>query len=588
MTIMLNQTQQEIIQNENIQELTYKHDALRRPIKRTINTSIKASQTRYKRRNESIDKKVYRRVDRLIKEGEGQSSPHTKFLVEFLKDKIDNNFEWLKKEFLANPVHFKRDLKMRFYPISIREFMSKGKDKAKEIVESYFSFDGKKERCAKTKYWTVGKEYAKPIEMCRNDRYMFINHKFDISDPDSLVFRNIAFDFDDLCDLRNIFTADLPFTTVVIDKHPLRKVESNGAVTKEIEDTTVVRHLGMKGKFQAHIRLRDAVYKNNDKQFRKLRYVCRRLYYYFRGLGYSVDTCGAKIVGKNVYNDRLFNTYLIDTKEWTLEELDKKLDELNIPRGYLLDNSGYINEEKKYEIDVESVKSSGSRRYFVRREAFNGSRDCMLYLSGIYSRTQTFNSLRDFLFNLSPQTRFGKGELRGSEVDRIARSIFKHSFVWNRLLDRTPTGKRHFGQICGTIKMMSKNERRVEFIESYLKDCKGMTNSAIARELQEVMDVYLEERLSLDYLRYLIRVTKDGSWKKRYRELLSIQEQCTYTNVNKFLYQFKSQGIVLNISEYFASYIKYKLTKFRRFYSKFESNLLERALHFVSCLTHNA
>ncbi len=585
---MLTTTQKQRIQLENTRQLTYKHERIKRTIKRGNSASLHSEKTKRKRRNEPIEHKVYRVVDHIIQETEGKTNVDIRARAQLLQYYLDNQFEWLVEEYKANPVHFKRDLNRRFLPVSLRDFLHReskeyGKDRAKEVLESYFSFEGKKERVAKTKYWTVGKEYAKPIEECRNDRYMFINHKFDIGDPDSLVFRNIAFDFDDLCDLRAAFTAAIPFNVIVMDRYPLKRVESNGAVTKEIDDKHIRRHLGMDTKFQAMLRLTDPVYKNNDRHYQKFKNVCKRLYNYYRTLGYSIDTNGAKIVGKNVFNDRLFNSYLLTEKTWTLEELDKKLDELHIPRGYLLDNGGYVLDDKKYEEEVEYVKK-GNRKFFVRREARNGSRDCMLYLKGIYSKTKTFDSLRDFLFNLSPKTRFGKGELRGSEVDRIARSIFKHSFIWRRFLDDIMPGKKHFGQICGTIRQMSKNEHRVEFIESYLKDCKGMKDSAIARELQEVMDFHLGERLSLDYLRYLIRVTRDGSWKKRYRELLSIKEECTYTNVNKFLYQLKSQGFVLNVSVYFASYIKYKLTKFRRFYSKFESSLIERALRFVSCI----
>lgn len=586
---MLSEASKKRINIENTKQLTYKHERIKRTIKRGNSASLHSERTKRKHRNEPIEQQVYRRVDLIIQETEGKTNPDLTARAQLLQYYLDNKFEWLVEEFKANPVHFKRDLERRFLPVSLRDFMKSGKDRSKEIVESYFSFDGKKERVAKTKYWTVGKEYTKPINDCRNDRYMFINHKFDISDPDSLVFRNIAFDFDELCDLRAAFTADIPFNVIVMDKHPLRKVVNNGAITKDIEDKNVKRHLCMDTKFQAYIRLTSPVYKNNDKHYQKFKNVCKRLYNYYRTLGYSVDTNGAKIVGKNIFNDRLFNSYLLTERTWTLEELDKRLDELGIPRGYLLDNGGYLNKEKKYEIDVEEVKgSNGSRRYFVRREALKGSRDCELYLSGIHSGTKTFDTLRDFLFNLSPTVRFGKGELRGGEIDRIARSIFKHSFIWHRILDGVVTsGKKHFGQICGTIRQMSKNESRVNFIESYLEGCQGMKDSAIARELQEVMDFHLGERLSLDYLRYLIRVTRDGSWKKRYNELLSIQEQCTYTNVNKFLHQFKSQGFVLNVSVYFASYIKYKLTKFRRFYSKFDSRLIERVLRFVSCFTTN-
>lgn len=579
---MLNTAQKERITFENTKQLTYKHDRINKKIKRNNSTAIHSEKTKRKRREEPIEAKVFRAVNYIIQDDEGKSNPHIKARAKLLQYYLDNEFEWLVEEYKANPVHFKRDLSRKFLPVSLRSFMNE-RDKGKDIVESYFSFKGKKDRVAKTKYWTAGKEYAKPIDNCRHDRYMFINHKFDISDSNSLVFRNIAFDFDELCDLKAAFKAEIPFNVIVMDRHPLRKVESNGAVTKDIEDRNVIRHLGMETKFQAHIRLTDPVYKNNDKHYQKFKHVCKRLYNYFRKMGYSVDTNGAKVVGKNVYNTMFFDSYLLTEKTWTLEELDKKLDELGIPRGYLLDNGGYINEEKKYEEEVEEVKK-GNRRFFVRREAHNGSRDCELYLRGIYSGTTTFNSLLEFLFSHSHEVKFGKGELRGQEINRIARSIFEDSFVWRRTLEFTPKGNKHFGQLCGTIKMMSKNEHRIEFIEAYLKECEGMTNSAIARELQEVMDFHFGERLSIDYLRYLIRVTKDGSWKKRYRELLSIQEQCTYTNVERFLYQLKTQGLVLNVGEYFASYIKYKLTKFRRFYSKFESSLIERALRFVSCI----
>ena len=527
----------------------------------------KRKQTLERNKNAPVEEQIVRRIYQIINEltyykrTSGEELSHykadmVKILELFITD--DNYKDFIINFFEENRRHFKRALKELLTPNYINQSV-------RDKVESYFSWKGKSgDVMAKTKAVLQFKEFSKPVSKCRNDSYMFANHKTNLDDPQSLIIRNIAFDFDEPTNFLSILQSPIVFNVVITDRYELEKVKTKKGTLKLIKDKTNMKSIAEPCKGHAFIKLKNPVFANNQSQHAKLNCVVTRLKYYLKKFGFYDDPSGGKVVAKNVFNSKLYQSFSFSDKEWELNELNELLDALRVPTV----NEIKKEEKKTYEL---FIKTGEMRDGTIARGLLKHSRNCKLYSLAIRSNTSTFQELLGFLVKENEKFRgTAKGPLSYSEVRRIAKSIYQNSWVWKAEVEkriRPCVGKQNFAQFCGTLSQMQKNEPVIQVIEELLPLFQGLPIIEQARGIQPYILEYLEKELKVSYLRKLISNLKD--WKKRWESYLTLKASVNFQTVKEGLDQL-AKGIVNGLNHLLLSYIAYKLTFHSRYYINYD------------------
>lgn len=529
---------------------------------------FKVSEDTIARRNATIkrnkmrpdDSKIYQALDKLIVEIERSSkffntiSNYKKgflFVLEQLKAGILNNNRnirsWLGQIFVEE------EGKLKGFKKRIEEIFKPGyaDENIQAQIESYFSFEDKTgKRRAKTKAGTVGKEFSRLVNSCRNDSYMFCNHKINPNEPSSIVYNVIGFDFDYKYNPLDLITTGL-INMVVMDKRELEKEETEHGTIKKVKPNGDLKNLSNKTKFQAYIILESPVWGNNSKQMTKYKVIKLRLEYFFKNLGFEADTHFNNQVSKNVFNTTLYQSFLISSKTWTLDEIESELDNFGVP---------------SYQEIIKSpvAKINYHRNFYTILDP--DSRNCQLYNAGIHSDTETESELWDFLVNKNNNF---NNLLSFSEVRRIHKSIVTNSKTWRRIC---VPGEQNAAQFIGTTNQMFKSLPTMKILKRLINGWEG-SDSELARIAKEHIFFKTGKLYSLSHIRKCIQKIRNG-WFEKLKNKLKIKSMCTFSYLKDLLKRFRT-GIIEKPIKVIQTYIAYKINNFSRFYTEEELELLK-------------
>lgn len=578
---MVTQTEASLIEQENIRQEILKEQYINhiKVLKRSEVSKIRARETKKRNTSMPLSHQVYKALDELGREIKskykyfGAQIPNYAIGVLNAINKYKNDLKSGANKYtdglieLFKNCHFKRaTFKKILYKKLTPGYANK---EIQNKIESYFSYTDKKTGniMFKAKPFLEGKEFGRLIDKCRGDSYMFANHKQRSDNPSSLMISKIAFDFDAPSDLLSTITNKIPLNIIVMDKAELEKVNSGDKTKKIRKKDGKMKNIGEENKAHGFILLRDPIFVYNEASFKYYTDTRIRLIEYFKSLGLIDDPHGGKIVAKNVLNTSLYQSFLISDKKWTLKELNTALDELKVAKPKKIYKEKYI-----------SFKGKGVISEGIEKE----SRNCILYLLGIYSKTHNQEELLHFLFKENANFSL---PLPAQEIRKIAKSIVNRSLVWRRKFEKKvelskeyiKRQEQNYAQLMGTLTQMEKSRKKIKFIKSILPSYSpNIPRIAIARELQLLIQEHLGEKLSIEYLRKLI--IRVDNWEKRYKKLLKLKESVSFQSVRDWLFKLE-KGIIEGLNHILKSYIIYKLRNFGRYYKDFN---IEHILKFLN------
>lgn len=464
-----------------------------------------------------------------------------------------------------------------------------------KIIEPFTYYSKRyKTKMINTKPFVEGKEYGKRIisneewELYKNkaiekpykswgnyrtDAYMFANNNIPKENGERCVrYDYIVVDIDVPLYAYELLATGLPINFLTIDKHPLEKIvvkiKDSVCNTKKVKDWLKTNNLADKVKMQALISLKESVWGNNPRLKVYLDIIRKRIEYFLAEYSIIVDPRCVNVVCKNVANNELYQSFLISEKRISLEELNEFLDKKNVPS---------IKAINQFEKDMKEEAKRGykplhtSEFYDLNKTIAVGlakkSRNCELYIEGIYSACENFTQLVNYLNDMN-KSKFANNPLPEKEVLKIASSIFEKSFIFKGRLIRKDeeTRQADYAQKKGNLANKKKSLKIRLFIDKNYYLYAGMSKRKAAKILCDQFYVVYGISYSVDYVRKLL---DPGALQKFFQDLEKLENEVNSVNFERVKRNINLllKDDLSDLNYVLATYMFYKIAREGKYYS---------------------